>query len=264
MNNISNTLSLACKKQIDEVCKPMANIDLKYLVMYLIFNDGRLLILSNIPPLVQRYYQENLYKQDYSYTYKMIEAAYEGYYLCNEVEFSSPEFKKILKEKYNIYPIYNIVRRCAECTFVFSAIRGAPVKSDQLFYKKTIRSFENFCANFVDAFLEVIIYRHPKYRYSFILTNQTYRHAIIKGGYAESETISMREQECLWLSAQGKTVKQIAQILKISPYTVEKYLKNIREAFNCHTLIEAVIEGIHRGMIGRVNINKKIISSDTK
>jgi DNA-binding CsgD family transcriptional regulator len=260
MKEIPYILSLAYKKQIDEVCKPVANIGLKHFVMYLVFNDGTPFILSNVYPLIPVYYQDELYKEDYSYTPGMIEFAREGYYLFDKVTAISPRFKDILAEQYKIYPAYNIVRRCAECTFVFSAIRNTPTDSSQHFYKKTIASFEKFCANFVDAFLNLIIFCNPKYKYSFILTNKNFRHAIIKGGYSENESISMREQECLWLAAQGKTGKQIAQTLKISPYTVEKYLKNIREAFNCSTLIEAVVEGIHRGMIGRVNLNKKSAS----
>ncbi|KTC84963.1 helix-turn-helix transcriptional regulator [Legionella brunensis] len=257
MKDVPYILSLAYKKQIEEVCKPLVNMGLKHFVMYLIFNDGSLLVLSNVYPVINSYYQDELYKEDYSYTPRLIDAAQKGYYLCDEVEFTSSNFKNLLAEKYSIYPLYNIVRRCAECTFVFSAIRNAPVDSSALFYRKTISAFESFCAHFVDSFLDLIVYCNPKYKYSFILTNPTYRHAIIKGGYAETESISVREQECLWLSAQGKTAKQIAQVLKISPYTVERYLKNIREAFNCSTLIEAVVEGIHRGVVGRVNLNKK-------
>lgn len=93
------------------------------------------------------------------------------------------------------------------------------------------------------------------------MTNRAHRHAVIKGGYSEKESIPAREQECLWLAAQGNSVKQIAQILKISPYTVEKYLKHTREVFNCSTLIEAVVEGIHRGMIGKINLHRKIETS---
>ncbi|ASQ46856.1 response regulator transcription factor [Legionella clemsonensis] len=259
MKDVPYILSLAYKKQIDEVCKPLGRMGLKHFVMYLIFNDGTPLILSNVYPIILSYYQEALYKEDYTYTARLIDAAREGFYLCNEVQSISPQFKELLAEKYNIHPNYNLVRRCAECTFIFSAIRDTPTEASHLFYKKTIAAFENFCVNFVDAFLELITFCNPKYKLSFILTNKSFRHAVIKGGYAENNLLSMREQECLWLTAQGKSGKQIAQTLKISPYTVEKYLKNIRQVFNCHTITEAVVEGIHRGMIGRMNLNKNTL-----
>ncbi|KTD17917.1 response regulator transcription factor [Legionella jordanis] len=255
MNDVPYILSLAYKKQIDDVCKPLASIGLKHFVMYVIFNDGTPFILSNVYPVTQAYYRDELYKEDYNYTPQMIEHAGEGYLLTNKGECISPRLRAMLAEEYKIYPVYNLVRRCAECTFVFSAIRGVPTEDSQSFYDKTVRSFENFCTSFVDAFLELIEFCNPKYKYSFILTNKHFRHAIIKRGYSDQSSISMRERECLWLAAQGNTGKQIAQMLKISPYTVEKYLKNIRETFNCSTLVEAVVEGIHRGLIGKMNLN---------
>ncbi|CEK09263.1 response regulator transcription factor [Legionella hackeliae] len=263
MKEVPYILSLAYKKQIEEACIPLRQMGLKHFAMYLIFNDGSLLILSNVFPIILSYYQDALYKEDYTYTSRMTDSSHGDHYLCDEVEFVSSRLKKILNEQYNLHPTYNIIRRSAECTFVFSAIRDMPTNSEQ-FYKKTIRAFENFCIHFVDKFLELITYCNSKYRYSFILTNKAHRHAVIKGGYSEKESIPLREQECLWLAAQGKTVKQIAQVLKISPYTVEKYLKHTREVFNCSSLIEAVVEGIHRGMIGKVNLNKKVEYSEKR
>ncbi|KTD06967.1 response regulator transcription factor [Legionella jamestowniensis] len=260
MKDVPYILSLAYRKQIDEACRPLRSMGLKHFVMYLIFNDGDLLILSNVYPIILSYYQEALYKEDYTYTPGMITFTQGDFYLCDKVQFISPRLKTILTEQYNIYPVYNIIRRCAECTFVFSAIRNTLTDSEQ-FYKKTIRSFENFCINFVDTFLELITYCNAKYKFSFILTNKAHRHAVIRGGYSEKASIPVREQECLWLAAQGNSAKQIAQVLKISPYTVEKYLKHVREVFDCSTLIEAVVEGIHRGMIGKVNLNRRIEGS---
>lgn len=264
MNDIPYILSLAYKKQIEPVCNYIKTIGLNYFVMYLVLNDGNLFILSNVYPILKPYYQEALYKQDYTYTAPVIASATEGYYLCTNIDSVTPDFKKILAEKYSIFPIYNIVRSCVECTFIFSAICNTPVDLPLLFYKKTIASFENFCTNFVDSFLNLITMYNPNYKYAFILSNKAFRHAIIKGGYADNKTLSFREQECLWLASQGKSGKQIAQVLKISPFTVEKHLKKIRETFNCSSLTEAVVEGIHRGVIGKINIPVKLSNQHNK
>jgi DNA-binding CsgD family transcriptional regulator len=41
--------------------------------------------------------------------------------------------------------------------------------------------------------------------------------------------LSKREWECLSRFSQGKTYKEVARVLSLSPRTVEAYLNNIRE-----------------------------------
>lgn len=47
--------------------------------------------------------------------------------------------------------------------------------------------------------------------------------------------ISMREYECLQHISHGKTAKEIAKLLNISPRTVETYINNMKLKFNCTT-----------------------------
>lgn len=55
------------------------------------------------------------------------------------------------------------------------------------------------------------------------------------------------------MASKGKSTKEIAKILKLSPYTIETHSKKIKEKLSCSTMIEAVLEGIHRGIIGNIN-----------
>lgn len=255
MNEAPYILSLAYKKQIDEVCQSLPALGLKHCVMYLIFNDGSTFVLSNVYSILKPYYYEALYKEDYTCSNELIQ---QDYYLINETSSVSSGLKERLSSQFNVYPIYNIIRSHSECTFVFSAIRDAPMESAQLFYEKTVKKFELFCIQFVDAFLDLIVRSNPAYRFSFVLNNKSLRHAIIRQGYEKEIILSAREQECLWHAGQGKSSKEIAQILQISPYTVEQYLKRIRDVFNCNKLPEIMMECIHRGIIGKVSyFNKK-------
>jgi len=254
MEEIPYNLSLAYKEQIDEMCKPLVSMGLKHAVMYLLFNDGSTFVLSNLYSLAKPYYQEGLSKEDYVYTRKMLISATPGYYLYEETPCISNHFKKLLAKQYKVYPIYNLVRPHAECSFVFSAIRDTPSESPQLFYEKTLQKFETFCIQFVDAFLDLIIHCNPTYRFSFILTNKKLRDAVIRQGYEEEITLSMRQQECLWHAMQGKSAKEIGQQLQISYFTVETHLKNIRERFHCNSLNKLLLECIHRGIIGKMGV----------
>lgn len=44
-----------------------------------------------------------------------------------------------------------------------------------------------------------------------------------------------REEECAILLLQGLTLKEVAKQLRLSPRTVEFYLKNIKSKLNCRT-----------------------------
>lgn len=246
-------MSLAYKQQIDEVCKSLPDLGLKHFVMYIIFNNGSTFVLSNVYPILKAYYQDALFKEDYTYTPEWIKPIPKGYYLCDETQTLSPRLKELLAEHYKIYPAYNIIRPHVECSFVFSAIREIPTKNGHLFYEKTISAFEEFCIRFVDTFLDLIISCNPTYRYSFILTNKMLRDAVIKQGYDEEITLTSREQECLIMASQGKSAKEIARILNRSFYTVEIHLKKIRKLFGCNSFSAIMMECIHRGIIGNVS-----------
>jgi len=53
-------------------------------------------------------------------------------------------------------------------------------------------------------------------------------------------TFSKREVECLYHFCQGKTYKQAAQVMGISPRTIETYLESIRYKTKCQNKVEVV------------------------
>jgi DNA-binding CsgD family transcriptional regulator len=49
-----------------------------------------------------------------------------------------------------------------------------------------------------------------------------------------------REAECMVLLLKGKTINSVARILKLSPRTVEYYIKNMKSKLGCRTKFELV------------------------
>ena len=49
-----------------------------------------------------------------------------------------------------------------------------------------------------------------------------------------------REAECMVLLLKGKTINSVANILNLSPRTVEYYLKNMKSKLGCRTKFELV------------------------
>lgn len=59
--------------------------------------------------------------------------------------------------------------------------------------------------------------------------------------------LSSRESECLFYLLRGKTAKQIARLLNLSPKTVEHYIENIKLKFQCQTKSELISKAIEQG-----------------
>ena len=63
------------------------------------------------------------------------------------------------------------------------------------------------------------------------------------------ELLSPREREILQLLAEGKTNKEVAASLFISPYTVETHRGNILEKLGLHSAAELILYAVRKGII---------------
>jgi DNA-binding NarL/FixJ family response regulator len=70
-----------------------------------------------------------------------------------------------------------------------------------------------------------------------------------KGAVDSYDLLTAREREILQLLAEGKTNKEVAGELNISPYTVETHRGNILEKLNLHTPAELILYAVRKGII---------------
>jgi len=63
------------------------------------------------------------------------------------------------------------------------------------------------------------------------------------------ELLTTREREVLQLIAEGKSNKEIAQMLNLSVYTVETHRGNILEKLNLHSVPELILYAVRKGVI---------------
>lgn len=231
-----------CQKKMSIICQGLEILGLKNMAMYVIFNDGSHFELSNVTSDIKPNYQGAQ-----SLINPIHHSPQQDYYLFEKEEDKRDDL---------VQPIFNIIRSHFEGIFVFRALGIWPEESTQVFYEKTVIKFEDYCIKFMDFFMDVILSSNTEYKFSFVLNNRKLREAVIKQGYAKQIRLSLREQECLWHAGMGKSAKEIAQVLHISPYTVEEYLKKIKTTFDSNKLPEIMIECMHRGIIGKTNYFK--------
>jgi DNA-binding NarL/FixJ family response regulator len=70
-----------------------------------------------------------------------------------------------------------------------------------------------------------------------------------KGIRDRYESLSEREREIFQLIAEGKTNKEIAALLSVSPSTVETHRAHIMEKLDLHSAAEIVLYAVRRGVI---------------
>jgi two-component system, NarL family, response regulator NreC len=70
-----------------------------------------------------------------------------------------------------------------------------------------------------------------------------------KGITDRYESLSVREREIFQLIAEGKTNKEIAALLSVSPSTVETHRGHIMEKLDLHSAAEIVLYAVRRGVI---------------
>lgn len=63
------------------------------------------------------------------------------------------------------------------------------------------------------------------------------------------ELLTMREREVLQLIAEGKSNKEAAGILNLSPHTVETHRANILEKLRLHSTPELILYAVRKGVI---------------
>jgi DNA-binding NarL/FixJ family response regulator len=72
------------------------------------------------------------------------------------------------------------------------------------------------------------------------------RHKNIEDSY---ELLSSREREVLQLIAEGKSNKDIANLLHLSLHTVETHRGNILQKLNLHSVPELILYAVRKGVV---------------
>lgn len=70
-----------------------------------------------------------------------------------------------------------------------------------------------------------------------------------KGAVDSYDLLTSREREILQLLAEGKSNKEVAAALNISPYTVETHRSHILEKLNLHNPAELILYAVRKGII---------------
>jgi two-component system, NarL family, response regulator NreC len=82
------------------------------------------------------------------------------------------------------------------------------------------------------------------------LLKEDYMHRLTEMGAEDSyELLTNREREVLQLVAEGKSNKDVANLLNLSLYTVETHRTHILQKLNLHSVPELILYAVRKGII---------------
>jgi DNA-binding CsgD family transcriptional regulator len=110
----------------------------------------------------------------------------------------------------------------------------------RIIFESFIKYFNHAASDFISVDEKIMIihpgYKIPAYNLSCDEPFQKLQAKLLKdiNSYANKKMhLTRREIECIKYLSQGKTAKEIANFLKLSPRTIEAYLQNARLRLDC-------------------------------
>jgi two-component system response regulator NreC len=104
-----------------------------------------------------------------------------------------------------------------------------------------------------DLLLAIRSVAHGKPFFSRAITDtllEDYMRVLKQQGLSDSfDLLTPREKEVLQLLAEGKTNKEVAALLDVSPYTIESHRTNLMEKLNVHNTAEIVHYAVRKGLV---------------
>jgi two-component system response regulator NreC len=82
-----------------------------------------------------------------------------------------------------------------------------------------------------------------------VMLDDYVRHLAEKGIADRFDTLSEREREIFQLVAEGRSNKEIAELLSVSPATIETHRAHVLQKLDVHNTAELVLYAVRRGVI---------------
>lgn len=250
----------AVAELIEDVYRPLNNyVGITHFAYIKIFNDGTMLRMANRPEWTKKYFEHSFYNDIDLYGMKNVPE--------NETRISfltnSPttEHYETICRDYNVWNGLIICRRLLDYNdfWFFGTVRDNTeilnyyINNINLFKEFTIY-FKNIFSNIIDNHdkSQLIVSKVKKLTYTDEQDKKAEKilqKMRLKSYHLKDDIyLSWRERECLLHLSTGKTMKEIARLINLSPRTVEYYINTLKQKTKSNTkssLIRLFYESPH-------------------
>lgn len=245
--------SVKHREKMAFLCADLKKFDgIDYFSMEVCFPTKERYVVSNIPLWSIPYHTEGYYQA--SFTTTLTEPNYKNCIVHSKYDVIGELHQyiwQVMRNHYKIHPTFAIVRNFAKIKFVFQAFSKFLINDPEKTYQNNKNEFDKFCFYFVTNTIEQIKGKYKKYSDLHIFNNKKALENIIL--FPEKSNLNShltkRELECLHLLSLGKTAKEAARLLNISPETLRTHTKVIRNKLNASNITHAITEAIKLGIL---------------
>jgi DNA-binding CsgD family transcriptional regulator len=248
--NLDTHISLTSCSVIQEITKPLLEtLGVGYFSFQRAYADRKAIRLSTYPEWTKHYISQGYFgiaRVDYCYSLKH---DYE-YYRWEDFALDGLQLP-VLRECYNDFHLrdgFTIIKQYRTYLDQYSM---AATEHDLLIgisvYLRMIQFIENFIPYFLQQAQSII---KEANKIPFLLpgftppsparTDRPYE--VTLNYFSQKTQPTRREMQCFEYLVRGKTAKEIARELRLSPRTVEYYLDNFRKKIGCRNRYELISE----------------------
>lgn len=234
-------LSIKAAETIAQITNPLQELGIFSFSHDITFDKGQISILSNSTEVFEYYYKNQVPAVCTNDQGRILEA---GIYLDCKLKRDYSDYASTfsnLNKNFNVKNFIHVVETEHDCQHMYSF----SFDIDQVDYLHIIANKMNIIKKFIRSYKlqanEIITQiKLPKNRITLpIVENPIDNQQHFKIISNESK-LTNRQMECAKLLMNGKTAKEIARSLGLSPRTVEYYLTNIKLKLECNNKVELV------------------------
>jgi DNA-binding CsgD family transcriptional regulator len=252
MFDINKIFAIKVANDMQKIATPLRkNFNITYFGYLKAYLDGTHFVLSTSPEWLACFY-DHFYA--HGVAHKNIDAYHSGYFLWSE--FSDQTTVSVMQNHFNFAQGISIIKKQEDCCETFSFATSANNASIKNWYLNNIDLLEKFILYFKEQahdilllserkdrfLLPIVLPASPNEIYVTIPDNTARQNFLneINGVSSCLDLLSKQQKECLRYLVKGMSTKKIAQMLQLSPRTVEHYLDAVKTKFRCGSQMELI------------------------
>lgn len=253
MPNINQFLSDLSKHSnaVKQTCLPLRHLGVTCFYYVSIKKNGDHILLTDCPHIDEYYYQEKIYLKD-PYVRHPDNFQPGFFFFENNQEFDESLIHTV--ERFRISPLVGLCKKQEDGGVEFFGFWGESQRTSAfeniyLNYTTLLKTFASYFKEECSTIIQKNTVPCLSLReligpdlFDAKITSQAnekeklLRKVLIEMGFATdvamAEKLSSRERECLTFLVQGKSSKEIASLLNLSPRTIEHYFEHIKNKLN--------------------------------
>lgn len=250
--------SLIYHQEIENICQPLKKLNITYFAHVKLTHDKKFSGISSNPRFTEHYLKNKYFASD---IHNIDEDKVGNHIVWDAIEFTSIGEKICIESaELGVYSPFTIIKKSSDCINYYHFACNVRDKKINQIYLANIELLYRF----IDYFNEKIARSILNQAYKFIIDLKAFSPIIMtpfdnepiicnkrdffqnsdlhknKKVIVNDVILSKRQNEILHLIIRGKTVKEIAKILQLSPRTVGHYFDTVKIKFNVSTKSELI------------------------